>query len=90
MTIVERSDYTMLIMKDSEDPFWFSISSFRKKYEEGETVILQLNDSEDEDEWFSPESILCTGGRMMLYFKDRIPDDFRIGAKVKVKAVKLR
>ena len=91
MTIVQVSDYTMTIMKDSDDPYYFSISSFREMYEKGCGIQVRVLDEESEekpdDDWLIPESMICTGGRMMLWFNDKIPETFKKGTKIELEVV---
>lgn len=91
MTAIQVSDYTMTIMKDSDDPYYFSISSFRKSYEEGcgiqVRVLKEESEEYDDEDWLIPESMVCTGGRMMLWFNDKIPETFKKGVKIEIEVI---
>lgn len=91
MTAIQVSDYTMTIMKDSDDPYYFSISSFRKAHEEGcgiqVRVLKEESEEYDDEDWLIPESMVCTGGRMMLWFNDKIPETFKKGVKIEIEVI---
>ncbi len=85
MRIVEISDYTMVIMKDSDDPPWYSIGNFGDWPEKYRHMVFHagiLSEKEREKDWVISESFLCTGGKLILYFKDPLPDRFHKGDKI--------
>jgi hypothetical protein len=90
MRIVELSDYTMTVMKDSEDPFWLSLSKIRNRAEKLHCKITvlkgKLEDYYPEKPEYEQKSdeVICTAGRMMLFFKDKISDAFNTGDKVDI------
>lgn len=85
MKIVELSDYSMTIMKDSEDPFYVSMSAIQKKKEKKGGSIRVCKYEEDYDPSYlgtPADDSICTAGRMILFFKDSIRDMFSLGEKV--------
>lgn len=87
MRIVELGKYSMTVMKDSEDKFYWSLSRMQKKVEKMRSAFTvakykPTNDYSGNVYAESSESI-CTGGKIMLFFKDELPD-FKLGDKVEL------
>lgn len=82
MRIVELSDYTMVIIKDSDDSTWFSMS---EKYEACKKPIVVWKDETNYSfiEQKSSDSI-CTAGRLILFFSDKVKSEFKVGDKVNI------
>ena len=69
-------------MKDSEYPYWLSISKYRKEYEEGGLLeIVSIGPGKGLAQ-IRAESMVCTAGRMILYFKDKIPEVYKKGGRI--------
>lgn len=87
MRIVELSDYSMVIMKDSEDAFYNSVGDIYRKAEEAQRIIGVTRMVYDdhgfycEDGWASSDSYIYSGGRLVLFFKDKI-ESFKVHDKV--------
>ena len=91
MRIVELGDYSMIIMKDSEDPPYMSIGDIyreateRKLYIAVETDVNYYSWKPIEYPAFqvANESIY-TGGRLLLFFGDLLSPHFHLHDKVKL------
>ena len=80
MQIVELGDNSMVIMKDSEDPPWVSVGNvYRHALNRKVNIVVGIHDSGPFQE--ASESI-CTGGRLLLFFKDHIKPEFQLHSKV--------
>jgi hypothetical protein len=86
MQIVELGDYSMVIMKDSEDPHWFSVGDiYRSAKEYGGDIIVDIG--QIALNYLRASESLYTAGRLVLFFKDHIPPRFCLHSKVTVLAV---
>ena len=91
MRIVELGDCSMVIMKDSEDPPWASVGEIHRDAVENNYHILVETDMnyyswkpiEYPASQIANESI-CTGGRLILFFKDALNPYFHLHDKVKI------
>ena len=82
MQIVEMDDYSMVIMKDSEDPPWKGVGDvYREASKHGKKILV---DKEDQLTYYYLESsdYIYTAGRLVLFFKDAIPSRFQLHDKV--------
>lgn len=77
MTIVELSDYSMTVMKDSEDPPWVSISRIGK-YARLYVESVSTGNME------KPTDFVCSGRMLVLFFKDSISDKFKEKEKITI------
>lgn len=88
MRIVELSDYTMTVMKDSEDPFWFGISKLQSRISDKHFNVAVVLEEEMGSfpqipkHFVVPEDSICTAGRLVLYFADKIPKVYKVGSRV--------
>lgn len=88
MRIVELSDYTMTVMKDSEDHFWFGISKLQSRISDKHfNVAIVLEEEMDSfpqipEHFIVIEDSICTAGRLILYFADKIPEVYKVGSRV--------
>lgn len=93
MRIIEIADYSMVIMKDSEDPFWLSLSSYAewKKYNMNLMVYHSdiLLPSEQVKDCVISKDYICTAGKLVMYFEDKIPEHFKKEDKVYMCGTKL-
>lgn len=86
MRIVELSDYTMTIMKDSDDPFWFTVSSMHEMAK-NKSLNLFIT-SEEIGPMPKPHhsaianDSLSSAGKLLLFSADKIDPSFKIGDKV--------
>lgn len=86
MQIVELGDYSMVIMKDSEDPRWVSVGDiYREAKEYGGDIVVDLEQLTIN--YLRASDYLYTAGRLVLFFKDRIPPRFCLHSRVVVKAI---
>ena len=91
MRIVEISDYTIVVMKDSDDPPWLSIS----RYAEWKDRNIMLYHAEvtspidQVDDCVISKEYICTGGKLIMYFADALPDNFKKGDKVLISMTRL-
>lgn len=86
MRIVELGDYSMVIMKDSDDPPWFSVGEvYRCAQKWGDTIIV-----EKEQEILktvvrrAASSSIYTAGRLILFFQDTVIPDFCLNDRIYV------
>ena len=83
MQIVELGDYSMVIMKDSEDPPWKSVGDI---YRHADRYGLSIGVDVEQItmDYLESSDYVCTAGRLILLFKDKIPDRFHVHDKVEL------
>lgn len=84
MRIVELTEYTMVVMRDSDDPPWINLGDI---YREAESYNCKLFvDTGDQLTYshLSTDEYVYTAGRLILYFEQKIPDRFHLHDKVTV------
>lgn len=86
MRIVELGDYSMVIMKDSDDHPWFSVGEvYRRAQDKGDIIIV-----EKELETLktvvrrAASSSIYTAGRLILFFQDTVIPDFCLNDRIYV------
>lgn len=86
MRIVELSDYTMVIMKDSEDPPWVSVGkAYRYATKCNQHIEVGLLDNDGEvTVCIASSDMVCTAGRLVLFFKDKIDSRYKLHSRVSV------
>ena len=85
MKIVELSDYSVIIMKDSEDPFYFSLSGYAVKARKEEYHIgMYKNNAMSPTLMQISNDFVCTAGRLVLLFGDKVKDCFQKGDTVRL------
>lgn len=90
MKIVELGDYSMVIMKDSEDSPWFSIGKIYRQSQRSKghpLLVRSRNDGMDAlatSDWIKSSESIYSAGRLVLYFPDSIANVFNIGDKVEL------
>ena len=76
----------MVIMKDSQDPPWVTVSKpYRQAKDLNRAVEIGLFEGDTEVATIYPEAIsdsICTAGRLVLFFKDKIDPKFKLHSKV--------
>ena len=82
MQIVELGDCSMVIMKDSEDPPWVSIGNIYRRAIKYNDTILVDKDDQLTYHYLESSDYIYTAGRLILFFKDTIPDRFQLHDKV--------
>ena len=89
MQIVELGDNSMVIMKDSEDPFWMSVGDIYRKakneeYSMAVGIFQYVNGSfEHKHNNFQIASeYIYSAGRLILFFKEAIYPMFHLHDKV--------
>jgi len=86
MQIVELGDYSMVIMKDSEDPPWRSVGDiYRVAKEYGRDIVVDTEQLTIN--YIRASDYLYTAGRLVLFFKDHIPPRFCLHSEVVVRTV---
>ena len=82
MQIVELGDCSMVIMKDSEDPPWASVGDiYRRAIKYNDTILVDKGDQLTYH-YLESSDYIYTAGRLILFFKDAIPDRFQLHDKV--------
>jgi hypothetical protein len=83
MRIVELNEYSMIVMKDSEDPPWISVGNiYRTSKDKGLKIAVstdvKIDDSPVKEPAFqvSNDSVY-TAGRLVLFFGDPISPKFK-------------
>jgi hypothetical protein len=87
MQIVELTDYSMVIMRDSTDPPWVSLGktySWAKKHHRGIEVGLLNTDGSGEITSIISSDMICTAGRLVLFFKDKIDSRYKLHSPVQI------
>lgn len=86
MQIVELSDYSMVIMKDSEDPWWGVVGNvYRHASKYGKHILVDIGQLTYH--YLESSEFIYTAGRLILFFKDPIPPRFHLHDKVILEAV---
>ena len=81
MKIVELSDYSMVIMKDSQDPPWVSVGNvYRAAVKHHDSIIVDVE--QVTVNYIKTSDYVYTAGRLVLFFKDKIPSSFHLQDKV--------
>lgn len=84
MRIVELSEYTMVIMKDSDDPPWVNLGDiYRRVVTYNFPIFVDVGNQMTVD-YISAREYVYTAGRLILYFEQKIPDRFHLHDKVTV------
>lgn len=91
MRIVELSDYSMVIMKDSQDPYWESVGNIyreaqRKKMHikvEFITNYYSLKPIRESVSQISSEAVY-TAGRLILFFSSPVSSNFQLNDNVEI------
>lgn len=83
MRIVELSDYTMVIMKDSDDFLWNNVGDIYRKAKSLDAT-LAVDVDQVTFHYLESSDYIYSAGRLMLFFKDKIPDRFHLHDKVVV------
>ena len=84
MRIVELSDYSMVIMKDSQDPPWASVgNAHRIAKKHGSVVVVAKEDENHHLATRQPSSeSIYTAGRLVLFFQYPVYPDFHLHDRV--------
>ena len=91
MQIVELGDCSMVIMKDSEDPPWFSIGTEYREMKRWENYPMQVRGVRGElnepcTNWVKSSDCIYTAGRLILYFQDvDLNSIFKLHDRVKLR-----
>lgn len=87
MRIVELGDYSMTIMKSTEDAPWDNLADIYHTALEKKRGIGVLNPSlfySDGIGIMKSSEFIYSGRRLVLFFKDRISENFKTGDIVKL------
>lgn len=82
MQIVEIGDYSMTVMKDSQDAWWWSLGSIYRYAKERDAHIGVHELKSKEAKMYMSKEAIYTAGRMILFFEDSIKDAFQLHDKV--------
>lgn len=82
MQIVELGDCSMVIMKDSEDPPWASVGDIYRRAVRYNYSILVDKDDQLTFHYLESPDFVYTAGRLVLFFKNDIPERFHLHDKV--------
>lgn len=78
----------MVIMKDSSDAFRFSVGHIYRSAVNNDYNIAVTKDCSDA--YLVSTEFVYSGGRLVLFFRDRIPSDFQLHEKVILRLVSLK
>lgn len=82
MRIIELSDYSMTVMKDSDDPPWTNIGNlYRQAVDYDDPLFVDVGNQLSMD-YISTKEYVYAAGRLILYFKYKIPERFHLHDKV--------
>lgn len=80
MRIIELGDYSMVIMKDSEDRIKVSIGDFyRFCYKNEYKITVEIPNTRHHQ---MSDDCIYSGGRLILFFKDKVLPEFKLHQKV--------
>lgn len=82
MQIVELGDCSMVIMKDSEDPPRASVGDIYRRAVRYNCSILVDKDDQLTFHYLESSDFVYTAGRLVLFFKNDIPERFHLHDKV--------
>lgn len=81
MRIVELHDYSMVVMKDSEDPPWVNVGDvYREASRCGKNIMVDID--QITYHYVIASDFIYSAGRLILYFDSPIPDRFHLHDKV--------
>ena len=81
MRIVEISDYSMMVMRDSEDPPWVTVGDvYRRASKGGYPIMVDIDQLTFH--YRETSDYIYTAGRLILYFKEKITDKFSLHDRV--------
>ena len=82
MQIVKMDDYSMVIMKDSDDPPWISVGDiYRRASKYRKNISVDVGDQLT-IHYLESSDYIYSAGRLILYFKSIIPPKFQLHNKV--------
>lgn len=84
MRIVELSEYTMVIMKDSDDLPWANLGDIYRRARRYDSCLFVNVGDQLTYSYLSTNEYVYTAGRLILYFEQKIPDRFHLHDKVTV------
>lgn len=88
MTIIEVNEYSLIAMKDSEDPWSLSVGYINQKMHHqwnfSHADYIVFNDDNRNDIIHLADSI-SNRGMLILYFNDKIPESFKVGDKILIR-----
>lgn len=84
MRIIELSDYSMTVMKDSDDPPWVNLGDYYREVAGDLGCLLVDVGDQLTMKYITSKEFVYAAGRLILYFKDRIPEKFHLHDKVKI------
>lgn len=82
MRIVELGDCSMVIMKDSEDPPWRGPGDIYRKAKRYDGHILVDIGDQLTFHYLEASDYVYTAGRLVLFFKEDVPERFKLHEKV--------
>lgn len=87
MIISELGDYSVIIMKDSEDKPWYSLNDTYTKAANNNLSIgiykyLQKEGGRYKSVNMGSDNYIYSGRRLILFFKERVDKHFKVGDKI--------
>ena len=82
MRIVELGDCSMVIMKDSDDAPWVSVGNIYRKAVRYKHNILVDKGDQLTVHYLESSDYVYTAGRLVLFFRDSIPEEYQLHDKV--------
>ena len=82
MRIVELGENSMVIMKDSEDPPWVSVGDVYRNASMCDISISVDKGDQPTIQYLESSDYVYTAGRLVLFFKNNIPPEFKLHDKV--------
>lgn len=79
MVIIEKTDYTMVIQKENSDLYEQDFTDIQRHY--GNRVMVIFKDKSTllaKEALFEPKML-------MLYFSEKVPEEYTIGTEVELK-----
>lgn len=87
MTILELSDYSMIIVKDSEDPYWINLRGIYDYANRCGMKIIVDAGNQITYKYVIASEFLYSARSLVLFFKEKLDDRFHAGDKVTVSTV---
>lgn len=85
MQIVELGDCSMVIMKDSDDPWYHSMGDYyRLALDHYHEITVSKRKNEFSRIYRKSKDFVCTAGRLILFFPNNVNDVFNVHDKVEL------
>lgn len=84
MQIVELGDYSMVVMKDSNDPYWYSVGRIYRSAQRENYDIKVVGGRASYQSSPNSADAIYTAGKLILFFKDKVSNKFKVHDKVEL------